>query len=185
MARAERLNILKERRPEPFIGYEGIGSRIGVIPEACVFTIKQTVASQVKTLLSMGLLGPGLTLLAYFQWEKFQKSPGLILGVLILVIAISWFAFLMGLVRLMSNRRVEIRKSDKSILLYHRGRNIYRTIRHDEIVDTNVYQSHFRQNKSITPNYTLIIDEQNGQKIDLVTSDQHETILKIKSLLES
>jgi hypothetical protein len=179
----EELRQRFRTRAKPYVGHEGIGSRINLEQNSRGLIIKESFFSQLFKSFGLLLFGPGLTILSFVEREKFARHPWPILVVLAFFSLFGWYFGLKFLSQLLGGRRVEIRAADGAILLIPSGNRIETLIERSDQANIEIISTWYRSKGKPTENFTLRVTTSDGKHLDLCTSDKRAEIEKILAKL--
>lgn len=174
-----------QNRANPFIGFEGIGSRIIAKNGPHGLTLKEATSSQLIKIFGLLIFGLGLTILFFVEREKFLKHSWPILFICGIFSSVGWIFGLKFLYQFLIGRRIEISAMDGAILLIRGGNSVDCRIERSSIIELEVVSTWFHSEGSWTENFTLRVSCNGGKVIDLCTSNRRSDVDSIKSTVES
>jgi len=182
---AEYRRRMKERA-HPFIGHEGVGSRISAEKKSNVLILKESLFSQVVVVICLLLFGPGLTavMIAKRHDAEFLKTPWPLLLVIALFCLIGWIAGAKHLFRMVAGRRIEVDGTHRMVSLYAVGARVERQVARAEIAGFDIVRTWYQADSDWVENFTLRVKCQDADTIELCTSDSRGDIESMKALVE-
>jgi hypothetical protein len=182
---AEYRRRMKERA-HPFIGHEGVGSRISAEKKHNILILKESRFSQLVVVFGLLLFGPGLTavMIAKRHDAEFVKTPWPILLFIALFSAIGWIAGTKYLFRMAAGRRIEVDANQGIVSLYAGGRRVERQVARVEIAGFDIVRTWYHADSNWVENFTLRVKCRDADTIELCTSDSRSDIGSMKALIE-
>jgi hypothetical protein len=182
---AEYRRRMKERA-HPFIGHEGVGSRISAEKKSNVLILKESLFSQVVVVICLLLFGPGLTavMIAKRHDAEFLKTPWPLLLVIALFCLIGWIAGAKHLFRMVAGRRIEVDGTHRMVSLYAVGARVERQVARAEIAGFDIVRTWYQADSDWVENFTLRVKCRDADTIELCTSDSRGDIESMKALVE-
>ena len=174
-------------RARPFLGHEGVGSRISVNQKKPYgLVLKESFFGQIMVLAGLLLFGPGLTAVMIMKRgdAEFLKTPKPILVILAFFSLIAWISATKYFFRLVAGRRIEVSGYEKTVSLYTGGRRPQRQVSRTDIVGFDIISTWYHADSDWIENYTLRLKCREDETLDLCTSDSKNNIESVKSLIE-
>jgi hypothetical protein len=182
---AEYRRRMKERA-HPFIGHEGVGSRISAEKKNNILILKESRFSQLVVVFGLLLFGPGLTavMIAKRHDPEFLKTPWPILLVIAIFCLIGWIAGAKYLFRMVAGRRIEVDGTHRMVSLYAGGARVERQVARAEITGFDIVRTWYQADFDWVENFTLRVKCRDADTIELCTSDSRGDIESMKALAE-
>ena len=183
---ADEYRRRMKERAHPFIGHEGVGSRISSEKKNNILILKESRFSQLVVVLGLLLFGPGLTavMIAKRHDAEFLKTPWPILLVIALFCAIGWIAGAKYLFRMVAGRRIEVDGTHRMVSLYAGGARVERQVARAEIAGFDIVRTWYHADSNWVENFTLRVKCRDADAIELCTSDSRGDIESMKALVE-
>jgi hypothetical protein len=175
-----------KERAHPFIGHEGVGSRISAEKKNNVLILKESRFSQLVVVFGLLLFGPGLTavMIAKRHDAEFLKTPWPLLLVIAFFCLIGWIAGAKYLFRMVAGRRIEVDGTHRMVSLYAGGGRVERQVARAEIIGFDIVRTWYQADSDWVENFTLRVKCRDADTIELCTSDSRGDIESMKALIE-
>jgi hypothetical protein len=173
-------------RAHPFIGHEGVGSRISAKKKDDRLVLKESRFSQLMVLFGLLLFGPGLTALMITKRHdgEFLRTPWPLLVILALFSLIGWIVGAKYFFRMVAGRRIEVIGKQRIVSVYAKGRRPVRQVSRADIDGFDIISTWYHADSNWVENFTLRLKCRDGGTIELCTSDSKNNIESVKSLIE-
>jgi hypothetical protein len=183
---ADEYRRRMKERAHPFIGHEGVGSRISADKKNNMLILKESRFSQLVVLLGLLLFGPGVTvmMIAKRHDAEFLKTPWPILLVITFFCLIGWIAGVKYLFRMVAGRRIEVDGTHRMVSLYAGGARVERQVARAEIAAFDIARTWYHADSNWVENFTLRVKCRDADTIELCTSDSRGDIESMKALVE-
>lgn len=166
------------RRPKPFIGHIGLGSRLICTEENSRLIIRETLLSQLVSIVTLFLIGPGVNLIFYFNREQILRKPMFVVVAVTVFSLVGWIFGAKYLLRLIRDRRIEI-NSNGSVYLFESNQSVFKEIAKANICRHEIFESIHRNGASLISNYSLRLTLKNDESVFLCTTDSKKNIQSI------
>jgi hypothetical protein len=183
---ADEYRRRMNERAHPFIGHEGVGSRISAEKKNDRLILKESPFSQLIVVFGLLLFGPGLTalMIAKRHDADFLKTPWPILVILAFFSLIGWVAGAKYFLRMVTGRRIEVGGNQRIVSVYAGGRRPDRQVSRADIDGFDIISTWYHADSNWVENFTLRLKCRDGSTIELCTSDSKNNIESVKSLIE-
>jgi hypothetical protein len=183
---ADEYRRRMNERAHPFIGHEGVGSRISVEKKNDRLILKESPFSQLIVVFGLLLFGPGLTVLmiAKRRDAEFLRTPWPILLILALFSLIGWIAGAKYFLRMVAGRRIEVSGNQRIVSVYARGRRPESQVSRADIDRFDIISTWYHADSNWVENFTLRLKCRDGSTIELCTSDSKSNTESVKSVIE-
>ena len=175
-----------KERAHPFIGHDGVGSRISAEKKNNILILKESRFSQLVVVLGLLLFGPGLTavMIAKRHDAEFLKTPWALLLVIALFCLIGWIAGAKYLFRMVAGRRIEVDGNQGIVSLYSGGRRVEKQVARAEIAEFDIVRTWYHADSNWVENFTLRVKCRDADTIELCTSGSRSDIESMKAFVE-
>jgi len=174
-------------RAQPFIGHEGVGSKIYVKKTDDGLVLKESFLGQLMIVLGLFLFGPLLSavMIARRNDPEFLTTPRPILAFLGFFSLIGWIFGAKYLFRMVAGRRIEVSRNKRAVYLYAGGRKPEKEVSREEIDGIDIFSTWYDTDSKSVENFTVRLKCRDGGTIDLCTCDSRKDVESVKSLIES
>jgi hypothetical protein len=174
-------------RAHPFIGHEGVGSKISVGKKTDRLILKESGLGQLIVIVSLLLFGPGLTASMIIKRHdpQFLKTPWPILAILVFFSCIGWVFGAKYLFRMVAGRRIEVRIDKGTVSMYAAGRRPQRELSREDVAGFDIFSTWYPTDSDSVENFTLRLKCRDGGTVELCTSDSKKNIEFVKSAIEN
>jgi len=175
---ADEYRRRMKERAHPFIGHEGVGSRISAEKKNNILILKESRFSQLVVIFGLLLFGPGLTvmMIAKRHHAEFLRMPWPILFVIAFFCLIGWIYGTKYLFRMAAGRRIEVDANQGIVSLYAGGRRVERQVARVEIAGFDIVRTWYHADSNWVENFTLRVKCRDADTIELCTSDTEVTL---------
>lgn len=155
------------------MGYQGVGSHLELLNRSGTWVLRETVRSQLFTILTLAIIG---LLPIWLLTSRIEKIKGGMFAYAVLSLS-SFVGFAFGakyLMRLLGQRRVEFDLATKSVRLFAQGSTAEQTFAFNKVTSLKCSESDYTSAKTVSKNYSFIVTLTDGTEMNLATSDRAE-----------